>query len=219
MKTTIFLADDHPIVRRGLRAVLEAEGDFTIVGEAGDGLETVRGVEQLQPAVLILDLMLPGLSGLAVLAVVRGRSPNTRVVILSMHKSRAFVAESLKKGALGYVLKESRDEDIVAAVRAVLAGKRFLSPPITEIAIDAYIEQANAGPFDPDEKLTTREREVLQLAAEGKTSTEIGKRLHISQRTVDNHRSQMMQKLGLNGPSDLVRYAMRRGLIPIEELI
>jgi two-component system, NarL family, response regulator NreC len=219
MKTTIFLADDHPIVRRGLRAVLEAEPDFTIVGEAGDGLETVRGVEQLQPAVLILDLMLPGLSGLAVLAVVRDRSPNTRVVILSMHKSRAFVAESLKKGALGYVLKESRDEDIVAAVRAVLAGKRFLSPPITQIAIDAYIEQANAGPFDPHEKLTTREREVLQLAAEGKTSAEIGKRLHISQRTVDNHRSQMMQKLGLNGPSDLVRYAMRRGLIPLEELV
>ena len=216
MKTTVFLADDHPVVRRGIRAVLEAEPDFTIVGEAGDGLETVRCVERLAPAVLTLDIMLPGLNGLEVLGIVRDRSPNTRVVIMSMHKSKAFVAESLKKGALGYVLKDSRDEDIVAAVRAAIEGKRFLSPPITEIALDAYIEQSNAGPFDPHDKLTTREREVLQLTAEGNTSAEIGKRLHISHRTVDNHRSNVMQKLELNNPSELFRYAVRRGLVPAE---
>jgi two-component system, NarL family, response regulator NreC len=217
MTVTIFLADDHPVVRRGLHAVLEAEPDFVIVGEAGDGLEAVRGVERLKPDVLILDLILPGLSGLEVLGIVRDRAPNTRVVILSMHKSKAFVAEALIKGALGYVVKDSRDEDIVAAVRAAVEGRRFLSPPITEIAIDAYIEQANAGPFDPHDKLTTREREVLQLTAEGSTSAEIGKRLHISHRTVDNHRANLMRKLGLQNQSDLFRHAVRHGLISVDE--
>ena len=134
-----------------------------------------------------------------------------------MHNNNAFVAEALRNGATGYVLKGSDEEALVHAVREVAAGRRFLSPPVTERAIDAYIEQARTAQLDPHETLTARERQVLQLAAEGKTATEIAARLHISQRTVENHRANLMRKLGLKNQSELVRYALRRGLIPLEE--
>jgi two-component system, NarL family, response regulator NreC len=160
--------------------------------------------------------MMPGLNGLEALRILRDRAPQTRVVVLSMYSNKAFIAEALKCGATGYVLKGCSEEDVVHAVREAAAGKRFLSPPVTEIAIDAYIEQAKMGPFDPHETLTAREREVLQLAAEGRTSSEIAERLHISPRTVENHRSKVMHKLELENQSDLVLYAVRRGLIPVE---
>jgi two-component system, NarL family, response regulator NreC len=214
---SIVLADDHPVVRRGMRTLLEAEPDFSVTGEAGDGLETVRVVERLQPDVLVLDLMMPGLSGLEALRIIGQRAPRTRVVVLSMYSSNAFIAEALKNGAIGYVLKGCTEENLIQAVRAAAKGKRFLSPPVTEIAIDAYIEQSRSGPFEPHETLTAREREVLQLAAEGKTSPEIAARLHISPRTVENHRTHLMRKLGLQNHSELVRHALRHGLIPLEE--
>jgi two-component system, NarL family, response regulator NreC len=217
MSISIVLADDHPVVRRGMRTLLESQADFSIVGEAGDGLETVRLVERLKPDVLVLDLMMPGLSGLEVLRVTRQRSPQTRVVVLSMYSSKAFIAEALKNGATGYVLKGCTEENLVHAIREAAAGRRFLSPPITGIAIDAYIEHAQTGPFDPHETLTAREREVLQLAAEGKTCSEITARLHISQRTAENHRASLMRKLGLQNQTQLVRYALRRRLIPLED--
>jgi len=217
MTISIVLADDHPVVRRGMQALLEAEPDFSVVGEAGDGLETIRQVERAQPDVLVLDLMMPGLSGLEALRIVRQRSPRTRVVVLSMHSNNAFVVTALKNGATGYVLKGGEEENLVRAVREAVAGRRFLSPPITERAIDAYIEQSRAAPIDPHDTLTARECEVLQLAAEGKTGGEIAARLHISQRTVENHRANVMRKLGLKNQSELVRYALRRGLIPLEE--
>jgi DNA-binding NarL/FixJ family response regulator len=134
-----------------------------------------------------------------------------------MHSTSAFVAEALKNGATGYVLKGSAEEDLVRAVREAAAGRRFLSPAVSERAIEAYIEQARAAELDPHETLTAREREVLQLTAEGKTSAEVAARLHISHRTVENHRAHLMKKLGLQNQSDLVRYALRRGLIPLEE--
>jgi DNA-binding NarL/FixJ family response regulator len=215
MSISIVLADDHPVVRLGMRTLMESEADFTIVGEAGDGLETVRLVERLRPNVLVLDLMMPGLSGLEVLRIIGERAPQTRAVVLSMHSNNAFIAEALKNGATGYVLKGSPEDDLVHAVREAAAGRRFLSPPVTEIALDAYIEQARAGPFDPHETLSAREREVLQLAAEGKTSAEIAVRLHIS-RTVENHRAHLMRKLGLQNQTELVRHALRHGLIPLE---
>jgi DNA-binding NarL/FixJ family response regulator len=139
------------------------------------------------------------------------------VLILSMYSNTAFIAEVLKNGALGYVLKGCTEENLLRAVREVAAGRRFLSPAVSEGAIDAYIEQCKAGPFDPHETLTAREREVLQLAAEGKTTHEISERLHISPRTVENHRAHLMRKLGLLNQSELVRYALRRGLLPLEE--
>lgn len=217
MTVSVLLADDHPIVRLGLRKLLECEPDFSVVGEAGDGVATVRLVERLEPDVLLLDLMMPGLSGLEVLRIIQQRSLRVRVVVLSMHSNNAFVAESLKHGATGYVLKGSTEEDLVRAVREVAAGKRFLSAPVTARAIEAYIEQSRTVGLDPHETLTPREREVLQLGAEGNTSMDIAQRLHLSHRTVENHRANLMRKLGLQNQTDLVRYALRRGLIPLEE--
>jgi DNA-binding NarL/FixJ family response regulator len=214
---SIILADDHPVVHRGMQAILERERDFSIVGVAADGLEAVRLTERLKPDVLVLDLMMPGLSGLEALRILRERSPSTRIVILSMHSSSAFVARALQNGAIGYILKGSPEEDLVRAVREAAAGRRFLSPPVTEIAIDAYIEQSKTGPFDPHESLTPRQREVLQLAAEGKTNAEIAGLLNISQRTVENHRSTVMQRLSLENQTELIRHAIRHGLIPLDE--
>ena len=217
MAISIILADDHPVVRRGMQALLEQERDFSIVGVAADGLETVRLTEQLKPDVLVLDLMMPGLSGLEALRILRERVPRTRIVILSMSSSKAFIAQALQNGAIGYVLKGCSEENLVRSVREAIAGRRFLSPPVTEIAIDAYIEQCKTGLFDSHETLTPRQREVLQLAAEGNTNAEIAARLNISQRTAENHRAILMQRLGLQNQTELIRHALRHGLIPADE--
>ncbi len=214
--TTIVLADDHPVVRQGLRAVLEAEKDFRLIGETGDGLETVRLIERLQPDVLMLDLMMPGLGGLEVTRQVSQRSPRTRVVILSMHADEAYVLEALKNGATGYVLKESSADDLVRAIREVAAGRRYLSPPLSERAIETYVQRARDASLDGYESLTPREREVLHLAAEGHHNPEIATRLFISSRTVEVHRANLMRKLGFRTQTDLVRYALKRGILPLE---
>lgn len=217
MKVTIVIADDHPLVRRGLRALLDAVPDFEVVAEAGDGLEAVQLVESLKPDLLVLDLMMPGLGGIEVLRIVREKSPATRTIMLSMHSSIAFVGEAMKVGACAYVLKDSTEEHLVHAARECIAGRRYLSPPLSQEAVDAYIEQSHTGPFALHETLTKREREVFQLTAEGKTSTEIAAKLHISHRTVENHRANLMRKLKLQKAADLVRYAIRHKLIPFEE--
>ncbi len=214
--TTIVLADDHHIVRQGLRALLEAEPDFRVIGEAGDGLEAASLVERLQPDVLVLDLVMPGLSGLETARNVRRRAPRTRVLILSMHADEAYVLEALRNSAAGYILKNSSLTDLVLAVREVAAGRRYLGPPLSECAIEAYIEKAKAAPLDPYEMLTTREREVLHLAAEGHANAEIAARLSISSRTAETHRAHLMHKLGLHNQTDLIRYALRRGIVPAD---
>jgi DNA-binding NarL/FixJ family response regulator len=214
---SIILADDHPVVRRGMEALLESEPDFSIVGVAADGLETIRLADRLKPDVVVLDLMMPGLSGLEALRILRDRSPRTRIVILSMYSSSAFVAQALQNGAIGYVLKGCSEENLIRAVREAAVGGRFLSPPVTEIAINAYVEQSRGGLLSPQDTLTPRQREVLQMAAEGKTTSEIAERLNISPRTVENHRASIMKKLGLQNQTDLIRHAMRHGLIPPED--
>ncbi len=214
---SVVLADDHAVVRRGLQALLESEPDFSIVGVAADGLETVRIVERWKPDVLVLDLMMPGLSGLEALRILRERSPRSRVVILSIYSSVAFVTQALQLGATGYVLKGCTEENLLRAVRDAAAGRRFLSPPVTEIAIQAYIDQSKTGPFDPHDTLTPRQREVLQMVAEGRTNGEVAECLHISPRTVENHRATLMQKLGIQNQTELIRHAMRHGLIPPED--
>jgi len=211
--TTIVLADDHHVVRQGLRALLEAEPGFRLVGEAGDGLETVQLVERLHPDVLVLDLMMPGLNGLEVTLQVGKRSPQTRVVILSMHANEAYVLEALRNGAAGYVLKDASAAELVQAVREVAAGRRYLSSPLSERAIEAYVGKDQETTLDRYETLTTREREVLHLVAEGHTNAEIAARLSISPRTAETHRANMMRKLGLQTQTDLIRYALRRGII------
>jgi len=214
--TTIVLADDHPVVRRGLRALLEAVPDFRVTGETGDGLEAVRLVEELRPQILVLDLMMPGVSGLEVARQVTHRFPATRVVILSMHANEAYVLEALRNGASGYVLKDAGSGELVQAVLIVVSGGRYLSPPLSDQAISAYVEKAKSGPLDPLGALTTREREVLGLAAEGQSSADIAARLGISLRTAETHRANLMRKLGLHSQTDLVRFAIRQGILPPE---
>ena len=214
--TTIVLADDHHVVRQGLRALLEAQPDFQLVGEAGDGLEAVQLAERLKPDVLVIDLMMPSLNGLEATRQVGQRSPCTRVVVLSMHANEAYVLEALRNGAAGYVLKDSSAADLVQAVREVAAGRRYLSSSLSERAIEAYIQKATDVTPDPYEMLTNREREVLHLAAEGYTNTEIADQLSISPRTAETHRANLMHKLGLRTHTDLIRYALRRGILPME---
>lgn len=213
---TIVLADDHHVVRQGLRAVLEAEPGFRVVGEAGDGLEAVRLVERLAPHVLVVDLMMPGLGGLEATRQVSQRMPGTRIVVLSMHASEAYVLAAIRHGAAGYVLKDSTAADLVEAVREVAAGRRYLSPPLSKRAIEAYAEKAKGTPPDLYGTLTTREREVLHLVAEGHTSAEIAARLGLSPRTVETHRGNLLRKLDLHSHADLVRFALRRGLLTLD---
>jgi two-component system response regulator NreC len=214
--TTIVLADDHQVVRQGLRALLEAEPTFTIVGQASDGLQAINLVTTLKPCVLVVDLMMPGLGGLEVTRQVTKHQPDIRVVILSMHASEAYVLEALRNGAAAYVLKNASADDLVRAVHEVSGGRRYLSPPLSERAIEAYSEKTVTS-VDRYETLTTREREVLQLAAEGNSHLAIATRLGISPRTAEVHRANLMRKLELRNQTDLIRYAIRRGLISTEE--
>lgn len=217
MSVSILLADDHTILRQGLRALLSAEPDFNIVGEASDGLEAIKLAERLKPDVLVLDLMMPGLNGLEVTRQIRQRFPKTRVVILSMHAKEAYVLEALKNGANAYVLKDSQAMELVRAVREVISGRRYLSPPLSERAIEAYVQKTQANNLDVYDTLTGREREVLQLAAEGNSNAEIGAKLSISPRTVEIHRANMMRKLNLHSQTDLIRFALQRGILPMED--
>jgi len=211
---TLLLADDHKVVRQGLRAVLEAEPGFKVIGESGNGLDVLRLVEQLQPDVLVLDLMMPGLNGLEITRQVTKTSRKTRVIVLSMHKDESYVLEAMKNGATGYVIKDSSVEELIKAVHEAEANRRYLGPPLSNSAIEAYIQRASTTELDSYHSLTTREREVFQLTAEGYTSSEIGARLFISPRTVEVHRANMMDKLDLHSQIDLIRYAIKRGILP-----
>jgi len=215
--TTIVLADDHALVREGLRTVLGGEDDWSVVGEAADGLQAVELVTQFQPNVLIVDLMLPALSGLEVIRQVNKGVPRTHIVALSMHADESYVLAALRSGASAYVLKDVSSTDIIQAIREVLAGRRYLSPPLSQYALEVYIQKAKGAPLDSYETLTTREREVLHLVAQGETTPAIAERLGLSPRTVETHRTNLMRKLGLRTQTDVIRYALQRGLIPLHE--
>ena len=214
--TSIVLADDHTIVRQGLRLLLEAEPDFSIVGEASDGLEVAGLGDRLRPDVLVLDLMMPGISGLEVTRNVCQQFPETRVVILSMHADESYVLAALKNGAAAYVLKDAGADDLLQAVREVVQGRRYLSSPFSQVGIDTYTKRAESTPLDVYDTLTSREREVLHLTAEGYSSTDVSGVLSISPRTAEAHRANLMRKLGFHSQADLIRYALRRGIISIE---
>lgn len=214
--TRIVLADDHHLVRQGLRALLEAETDFEVVAEASDGLEVLSAVDREKPDVLIVDLMMPGLQGMEVTRQVAQRHPGTRVLILSMHADESYVIQALRNGASGYILKDSSARDLVQAIRQVQQRRSYLSPPLSDRAIEDYARRADTGKLDPYQSLTTREREVLQLVAQGLTNQEIAEMLVISARTVETHRANFMRKLNLGSTSDVVRFAVRRGLISLD---
>jgi DNA-binding NarL/FixJ family response regulator len=210
----LFLTEDHPIVRQGIRALLERQAGFRIVGESSDGLQTIEDVERLRPDIVVLDLMVEGISGLEVIGALRRRTPGTRVVVLSMQNADAYVVESLRRGALGYVLKGAQIADLVGAIREAAAGRTFLSPPLSDRAAEFQALARDRSAGDAYETLTPRELEVLHLAARGASSGEIGARLFISRRTVEGHRARLMAKLALRSQTDLVRYSIQRGILP-----
>ncbi|MBI5034330.1 MAG: response regulator transcription factor [Chloroflexi bacterium] len=217
MPVSILLADDHHVVRQGLRSLLETYADLMVLGEASDGLDTLRQLERLKPHVLVVDLMMPGIGGLEITRLVKRDFPQTRVVILSMHANEAYVIEALRFGAAAYVLKEATADQLIHAIREAAAGRRYLSPPLSEHAIQAYaLKSMDGGSLDLYETLTTRERQVLHLAAEGHSSPEIADRLSISPRTAETHRANLMRKLGLHSQTELVQYAIRRGILQVD---
>ena len=210
----IVLADDHALVRAGLRRILEANG-HTVAGEVGDGLQVVSVVQEVGPDVLILDLGLPGLHGLDVIRDVLRRVPEVRVLVVSAFDRDDFVITAFKNGAAGYVLKASRTEELLLAIDQVAQGGYFVSPQISAVLAKGVSGEARAK-GDPYEHLTPRERQVFHLMAEGLTNAEIGKRLFIATRTAETHRMSVMRKLALNSQTDVVIYALRRGLLGLE---
>jgi two-component system, NarL family, response regulator NreC len=209
--TTLLLADDHTVLRQGLRALLEPE--FRVVAETGDGLQVADLAERLQPDVVVLDLMMPGLNGLDAARQIHRHSPKIGIVVLSMHPDEAYVVEALKSGASGYVLKGSDSAELVQAIRDCAAGRRYLSRALSERVIEGYLQRFDSSSDDSYETLTPREREVLHLAAEGHSNPDIAKRLALSVRTVESHRANLMRKLGVHSQSDLIHYAMSKGLL------
>lgn len=210
---TCVLAEDHHIVRQGLKALLAGEKDLRLLGEAGDGLEAVTLVARGKPNVLVLDLMIPRLHGLQVIRQVCADHPATRIVVLSGHSEEHYVVEALRSGALGYVLKDCATTNLIEAIRLVAVGKRFLSPAVKERAIEAFFQNPGQPGLDPYETLTERERLILQLAAEGMSNPDIARKLFISPRTAESHRANLMRKLSLRSQTDLVRYAIRAKII------
>jgi two-component system, NarL family, response regulator NreC len=210
----ILLADDHTVVRQGLRKVLEERPDWEVVAEAGDGREAVRLAEQHKPDVAILDVAMPLLNGIEATRQIVRKMPNTRVLVLSMHADEAYVTQILQAGATGYLLKDSADVDLLQAVEEVAQGKSFFSPAIARVMLDDYVRQlADKGVTDRYESLSQREREIFQLVAEAKTNKEIASLLNVSPSTVETHRAHIMEKLDLHSAAEIVLYAVRRGVI------
>ncbi len=212
--TTIILADDHQVLREALRLLLETQTDFHVIAETGDGLEALQLTEKHKPDVLIADMMMPGLSGLEVARRTKRLFPAVKVIVLSMHDTESYVVESLQAGVAGYVLKKSSSQELVFAIRQALAGNLYLSPSLNERAIQAYMQRSQESRIeDPFDALTDREREVFQLAAEGLNNPQIAERLSLSARTVEMHRANLMKKLSLKSQTDLVKYAVKRGMV------
>jgi two-component system, NarL family, response regulator NreC len=210
----IVLADDHAVMRTGLRLVLERQADFSVIGEASDGREAVALVQREAPDVLVMDIGMPNLNGIEAARQVAGAAPQVAVVILSMHSDEAYVLRALKAGARGYLLKESAESDLIAAIRAVHAGKAFFSPAVSRMLVEDYVRQLQDREIeDSYELLTTREREILQLVAEGKSNKEVAAVLNLSLYTIETHRGNLMEKLGLHTVPELILYAVRKGVI------
>lgn len=215
MPIRVVTVDDHEVVRSGLRVLVEGEPDLELVGESGDGLAAMELVERLKPDVLVLDLKLPGLGGIEVTRQLVRRMSSLRVVFVSVYGAEGYVVEALRAGALAYVVKDAGNAEILKGIREAARGRRYLSPPLSERAVQVYLDRmTEIG--DPYETLTDREREVLYLTAEGASLQEIAERLFLSIRTVETHRARITRKLGLRNRGEMIRYALQRGIIPPE---
>ncbi len=214
MPVRIMLADDHIIMRNGLRLVLERQQDFAVVGEANDGREAIAMAERLAPDVVVMDIAMPLLNGIEAAKRIAGENSKIAVLILSMHSDESYILRALKAGARGYLLKDSAETDLIQAVRAVSSGKAFFSPAVSKVLADDYLRQVRQrGLEDPYDLLTARERELMQLVAELKPTKEIATLLGLSPHTVDTHRGNLMQKLNMHSIPELILYAVRKGII------
>ena len=210
----ILLADDHIVMRKGLRLLLERQPDFEVVGETADGRETVEACDHLKPDVVVLDIAMPNLNGIEAARQIAAKLPQISIVILSMHSDESYVLRALKAGARAYLLKDSAETDLISAIRAVSDGKAFFSPAISKMLVDDYVRRLQQrGVEDSYELLTTREREILQLLAEGKSNKEVANMLSLSLYTVETHRGNILQKLNLHSVPELILYAVRKGVI------
>ncbi|CAN5293332.1 response regulator transcription factor [soil metagenome] len=215
----LLIADDHTIVRQGLRKLLEEEPGFEVIGEAVDGRDAVTKATDLMPDIVLMDLSMPLLHGLEATRQITKRNPKTRVLILSMHKNEAYVLQALQAGASGYILKDSAAEEVATALRSVSRGNSYLSPAISRVVIDDYLrmKDPNAhGAKSLYDTLTVREREIFQLLAEGFKNQEIGDKLHVSVKTVETHRAHIMEKLNLNNIAELVKYSIEIGIVQLD---
>lgn len=208
-KLRIVIADDHTLVRAGLTTLMARMQDMEVVGEAGDGREALKLVRDLQPDIALLDIAMPGLNGLEAAERIHNEAPKTKVIILSMHAKEEYVAQALKAGASGYLLKDAATTELDLALKVVAQGQFYLSPSISRQVVDSYL---HGGPTGLD-LLTPRQREILQLVAEGKSTREIAELLHLSVKTVETHRAQLMDRLDIHDVAGLVRYALNKGLI------
>jgi DNA-binding NarL/FixJ family response regulator len=210
----IVLADDHVVMRNGLKLLLERQPNFEVAGEAGNGREAVEICEKLKPDVLVLDIAMPNLNGIEAARQISAKLPHIAIVILSMHSDESYVLRALKAGARAYLLKDSAETDLINAIRAVSEGKAFFSPAISKMLVEDYIRRLEQrGVEDSYELLTTREREILQLLAEGKSNKEVAAMLNLSLYTVETHRGNILQKLNLHSVPELILYAVRKGVI------
>jgi len=210
----ILLADDHRVLRAGLRLLLERQPGFEVVAEAADGRQTVELVQQHNPTIVLLDIAMPNLNGIEAAGQIHARHPGVGIIILSMHADESYLLRALKAGAKGYLLKDSGEDDVIQAVRAVSDGKAFFSPAISKLLVEDYVRQLQQqGIEDIYDLLTPREREITQLIAEGKSSKDIASLLFLSPYTVDTHRKTILQKLNLHSVPELMLYAMRKGII------
>jgi DNA-binding NarL/FixJ family response regulator len=217
-KIKVLLVDDHTIVRKGLRALLDAEPGIEVIGEAETGREALERAQELLPDIVLMDISMPDMNGAEATRQIRRWLPSVKVLVLSMHADEEFVFQLLRAGASGYLIKKAATEELILAIRTVSQGHSFLSPAISNTVIDAYVRQAGEMTTgNRYEALTDREREVLQLVAEGHTSREISQLLHITARTVETHRANLMAKLDIHTVAELTRYAIRRGIIALDE--
>ena len=218
IKIKVVIAEDHTIVRKGLCALLQGETDIEVVGEAENGREAIKIVEKLLPDVVVMDIAMPGLNGLDTTRQLKKRFPKLKILILTMHDNEEYIFETLRAGASGYLIKRSAPTDLIAAIQSVYRNESFLSPAISKKVIEGFVQSgANALKEEADyTQLTTREREVLQLIAEGNANREIARLLHISIKTVESHKAHIMEKLNLRNIAELTQYAIRKGLIQLD---
>lgn len=214
---SIFLADDHPVVRSGLKLIFETQPDLFVVGEADNGRDALQQIATTNPDIVIMDISMPALNGIEATRVICASHPNTRIIVLSMHGASNFVFRALKAGARGYLLKGAANNEILAAIRAVLEDRRYLSGKLLEQFGDKALQKFNSlDMFDPLDKLSAREREVLQLVVEGQSSAEIAEQLHLSIKTVETYRHRLMHKLSITDLPTLVKFAIQHGITPLE---